>query len=227
MKSVSLILIALLSLNFSMQTKKKIIFFGDSITELGVKPGGYILRLDSIFNQNGPSNNYQLIGSGISANKVYDLYLRLENDVLSQNPDAVVIWIGVNDVWHKKLLGTGTDADKFESFYNALIKKLKEKKIEVFLCTPAVIGEKWDCTNELDGDLNKYAEAIRQIAKKNNCTLIDFRKEFLDHLKLNNKDNAAKGILTYDGVHLSAAGNKLVTERMYAALTSHYSKKDK
>jgi len=41
-----------------------------------------------------------------------------------------VIWVGVNDVWHKTLLGTGTDADKFEKFYQAIIKKLKDKNIK-------------------------------------------------------------------------------------------------
>jgi lysophospholipase L1-like esterase len=56
---------------------------------------------------------------------VYDLYLRLEEDVLKKRPDVVVIWIGVNDVWHKTILGTGTDADKFEKFYTAIINKLK------------------------------------------------------------------------------------------------------
>lgn len=79
-----------------MQKKKKIIFFGDSITELAVKPEGYISNLRKKLEQEGLSKNYELIGSGISANKVYDLYLRLEDDVLSKKPDAVVIWIGVN-----------------------------------------------------------------------------------------------------------------------------------
>ena len=64
----------------------------------------------------------------------------MDEDVLAKSPNAVVIWIGVNDVWHKKLLGTGTDADKFEKFYTAIIKKLRERNISVFLCTPAVIG---------------------------------------------------------------------------------------
>ena len=50
-------------------------------------------------------------------------------------------------------------------------KKLKEKSIAVFICTPAVICEKWDNTNEQDGDLNKYSNIIRSIAKKNNLTL--------------------------------------------------------
>ena len=74
------------------------------------------------------------------------------------------IYIGVNDVWHKRTSGTGTDADKFEKFYNAIIKKLKTANMKIVLCTPAAIGEKTDFTNELDGDLNKYSNIIRNIA---------------------------------------------------------------
>jgi lysophospholipase L1-like esterase len=97
-----------------------VIFFGDSITELAVKRDkyvGYILRMDSMLKLQKKNEQYELTGSGISANKVYDLYLRMEDDVLSKNPDVVVIFVGVNDVWHKTLRGTGTDADKFEKFY--------------------------------------------------------------------------------------------------------------
>jgi lysophospholipase L1-like esterase len=207
-----------------MQAKKKIIFFGDSITELGVKPGGYVNELDTLLQQKGLDKSYELSGSGISGNKVYDLYLRMDEDVLAKNPGAVVIWIGVNDVWHKRLLGTGTDADKFELFYNAIIKKLKQKGISVFLCTPAVIGEKNDFSNEQDGDLNKYSAIVRRIAVNNNCPLIDLRQEFLNYLKDNNPKNKDRGILTVDGVHLNAAGNDFVARLMFGALEADFMK---
>src|SRR4051812_6005113 len=89
------------------QNKMRVIFFGDSITELGAMPGGFILKIDSMSRAENKGNQYDLIGSGISGNKIYDLYLRLDDDVLSKNPDLVIIYIGVNDVWHKSLLGTG------------------------------------------------------------------------------------------------------------------------
>jgi lysophospholipase L1-like esterase len=121
-------------------------------------------------------------------------------------------------VWHKKTSGTGTDADKFEKFYNALIKKLQAKNIKVYICTPAAIGEKTDFTNELDGDLNKYAAIIRNIAQKNNVGLIDLRKAFLDYNLANNPENKDRNILTTDGVHLNEKGNQFVAEQMQKAL---------
>lgn len=220
MKHILAIAFALIFLSsFFHQQKKRIIFFGDSITQAGVQPNGYVTRLSQILEGKKIGSNYELIGAGISGNKIYDLYLRIEDDVLAKKPDAVVIWVGVNDVWHKRTSGTGTDADKFERFYNAVIKKLKNNKAEVFLCTPAAIGEKTDFTNELDGDLNKYAEIIRNIAKNNNCTLIDLRKSFLNYNLANNKENKESGILTTDRVHLNEKGNQFVAEEMYKVLS--------
>jgi len=223
-KIVTLVMALALLPGLHRQARKKIIFFGDSITEQGVKPGGYIRVMDSLLERKGLSRAYELAGAGISGNKVYDLYLRMDDDVLAQNPDAVVIWIGVNDVWHKRSLGTGTDADKFEKFYSAILKKLQERKISVFLCTPAVVGEKNDMTNELDGDLNRYSVIIRNLAKKWNCPLVDLRRNFADYLGSNNPSNKDRGVLTTDGVHLNAAGNAFVAGKMLDVLGQSYLK---
>jgi len=201
------------------QTKKRVIIFGDSITELGVKPDGFISIMKDSLHKKKLADKYELIGAGISSNKIYDLFLRLEKDVVSRDPSLVFIWIGVNDVWHKSLLGTGTDADKFEIFYQAIISRLREKKITVVLCTPAVVGEKWDATNELDGALNKYAAIIRGLAEKNNCPLIDFRKIFQAYSIEHNKSNKESGVLTYDKVHLNKTGNGLVAATLFRYLT--------
>lgn len=215
---ISLLLTVILSSFLQMQKKQRIIFFGDSITQAGVQPTGYITKLAELVKQKGLANNYELIGAGIGGNKIYDLYLRMDEDVLSKNPDMVVIWVGVNDVWHKRSYGTGTDADKFEKFYVAVIKKLQQKNIKVAICTPAAIGEKTDFSNELDGDLNKYSAIIRDIAQKNNCALIDLRKSFLQYNLSNNKENKEMGILTTDRVHLNENGNQLVAEEMFKAI---------
>ena len=200
------------------QQKTRVVFFGDSITQSGVKPGGFIDKMKEDMQKKGMASTYELIGAGISGDKVYDLYLRMDNDVLEKSPDVVIIWIGVNDVWHKASLGTGTDADKFERFYTAIIKKLKSKNIKIFLTTPAAIGERTDNTNQQDGDLNKYSNLIRQLAASHNCGLVDLRKDFLSFNLKNNTTNKESGILTTDRVHLNEAGNRLVADKMMEAL---------
>jgi lysophospholipase L1-like esterase len=200
--------------------KTRVVFFGDSITQMGVNPEGYITQLGELLRQKGLAEQYELIGAGIGGNKVYDLYLRLEDDVLAKNPDIVVIWVGVNDVWHKSMFGTGTDPDKFQRFYEAIIKKLEAKGIRTVLVTPAAIGERIDFSNQQDGDLNLYSSFIRALAAKHAAPLVDLRKVFLDYNLKNNLTNKESGILTTDRVHLNKAGNTLVAEQMLATLTA-------
>ena len=212
-------IVALITLaSFQVVQKKKVVFFGDSITEAGAKPGGYILKIGDLAAGDKVADQFELIGAGIGGNKVYDLYLRLEDDVLSKNPDVVMIFIGVNDVWHKRTSGTGTDADKFEKFYTAIIKKLQARNIKVVLCTPAAIGEKTDFSNELDGDLNKYSNIIRGLAVRNGLPVVDLRKSFLEYNKQYNTENKESGILTSDRVHLNEKGNQFVAEEMWRVI---------
>jgi lysophospholipase L1-like esterase len=192
----------------------RVLFFGDSITQSGAKPGGYITRMKEALDQKGQGGQYELIGAGIGGNKVYDLYLRMDDDVLSQNPDVVFIWVGVNDVWHKQTFGTGTDPEKFEKFYMAIINKLLDKHIRVILVTPAVIGEKTDFTNQQDGDLNSYSQIVRNLAQKFHCGLADLREIFHNYELKNNPGNKESGVLTLDRVHLNDAGNQLVADTM-------------
>jgi lysophospholipase L1-like esterase len=213
-----LIVASICFLSFVQDAKKKIVFFGDSITELGVQKGGYIDLLNNRIANNGQSNQYDLLGAGIGGNKIYDLYLRLEKDVLNKNPDVVVIWVGVNDVWHKSMMGTGTDYDKFGLFYDAVVQKIQAKGAKVILVTPAVIGERNDQSNPQDGELNLYSNWIRRYAAQINITLVDCRKLFLDYSNKNNPKQVDKGLLTYDRVHLNDAGNQLVADAIWEAI---------
>ncbi len=214
-KSILLLFTITIFTSFINTTPKKVIFFGDSITQAGVGPTGYITKLRQLIEKKGETNNYEIIGAGIGGNKVYDLYLRMEEDVLAKKPDMVVIYIGVNDVWHKKTYGTGTDLDKFEKFYQAIINKLIANNIKIALATPACIGERTDFSNDCDGDLNQYSKTIRNLAQKNNLKTADLRKIFLDYNMKHNSENNEKGILTTDRVHLNDTGNQVVAESMY------------
>ncbi|KAB7732175.1 G-D-S-L family lipolytic protein [Rudanella paleaurantiibacter] len=211
---LSFVAALLIGLAFAPAKPRRVIFFGDSITQAGVKPGGYISRLTEMLGKQNKGADYELIGAGIGGNKVYDLFLRMDDDVLAKKPDLVFVYIGVNDVWHKRTHGTGTDPDKFLKFYEAIIRKLQAANAKVVLCTPAVIGEKTDFSNEQDGDLNQYSTMIRELAKRQNLPLCDLRQAFLDYNLKNNPENKASGILTTDRVHLNDTGNQFVADLM-------------
>ena len=217
MKKLSLFLLITSSLAMSSHKKTKIVFFGDSITQMGINKGGYIDRMQTFINEKGMQNRYQLMGAGVGGNKVYDLYLRMEEDVMAKKPNIVVIYVGINDVWHKTS-GIGTDIEKYERFYVAIIKKLQAKKASVVLCTPTVIGEKKNNTNPQDADLNAYSEVIRRLATTYNCKLVDLRKAFVDYEIANNDSDKESGLLTTDRVHLTDKGNQLVADEMMKVL---------
>ncbi|HKO80405.1 MAG TPA: GDSL-type esterase/lipase family protein [Chitinophagaceae bacterium] len=219
MRRILIVAVILTLVSMSPAKKTKIVFFGDSITQAGVKKGGYIDRIQSKINERSLQDKYELAGAGIGGNKVYDLYLRVEEDVLAKDPQVVVIYVGINDVWHKTTSGTGTDLNKYEKFYVALIKKFQDKDIKVAVCTPTVIGEKKNDANPQDKDLNAYSEVIRKLAVTHNCTLIDLRKAFALYEQANNAEDKEAGLLTTDRVHLTNAGNQLVADEMIKALS--------
>ena len=197
----------------------KIVFLGDSITQAGVGPKGYVTAIKTALADKHKDLGIEVIGAGISGNKVPDLQKRLERDVLSKKPTLVVIYIGINDVWHgEKDPARGTPKDKFETGLKDIIGKIKGGGARVVLCTPTVIGEKTGGANALDAQLDEYADISRKVAKDTGATLCDLRKAFVDHLKAGNKDNKEKGVLTSDRVHLNEAGNKLVAETILATI---------
>ena len=200
-----------------LQPDDRVVFLGDSITQQGAKPGGYVTLVREALAQNEKTKNVEVIGAGISGNKVPDLEQRLQRDVLSKKPDIVVIYIGINDVWHWNR-NRGTKKEDFKSGLERIISQIQHAGAKVILSTPSVIGEKTDATGEFDSMLEEYSAISRNVAKKQHVQLLDLRKAFLAHLKEHNKDNVARGVLTTDGVHLNAAGNKFVAGQMLAVL---------
>jgi lysophospholipase L1-like esterase len=200
-----------------LQPGDRVVFLGDSITQGGAAPGGYVTLAREAINKYCQDLGVEVIGAGISGNRVPDLEQRLERDVLSKKPTIVAIYIGINDVWHS-IHGRGTPKDAYEQGLKNLIQQINDAGARVILCTASVIGEKRDGANDLDKMLDEYCEISRQVAADTKSQLLDLRKEFLSYLQRSNPDNAAKNILTTDGVHLNAKGNRFVADKMLAAL---------
>tara|TARA_B100000989_G_scaffold170229_1_gene127470 strand:- start:280 stop:918 length:639 start_codon:yes stop_codon:yes gene_type:complete len=203
--------------------KTRVIFLGDSITQQGEDlENGFI----SLMRQNISQNNFELIGKGISGNKVSDLLTRYKADVIDLNPDIVFIYIGINDVWHKYDYGTGTDIDLFETGLRAIISDVKLLNSKIVLCTPTVIGENIgnfelgnkfkdvETMEKMNADLDEFSNVVRRLSSEFRTELIDLRKVFMNHITKNNPNNDAKGILTTDGVHLNDQGNQLIYDQM-------------
>ena len=236
-----LIFILIIGCNDVNESKLKIVFLGDSITEAGVydkdvgienngeliypKYTGFISFLAASL-----AENTELVGKGISGDKVSDLLTRYKKDVIDLDPDIVFIYIGINDVWHKYDFGTGSDIDLYENGLRQIISEIQKIGSRVVLCTPTVIGENhgdFTLANEyvehyrdaktmedMNNDLDAFSDVVRKLSSEYNTGLIDLRKVFISYISENNPTNKPSGILTYDGVHLNDLGNKLIADQM-------------
>ena len=201
----------------SLRKDDTIVFLGDSITKAGVRPNGYVTLTSQAIAKAYPDLNIKVIGAGISGNKVPNCQKRLDRDVLQKKPTIVLIYIGINDVWHWGR-DRGTKKEVFEAGLKDMISKINAVGARVILCTPTVIGEKADGTNEFDTMLDEYSDISRNVAKETNSQLLDLREAFLTHLEEHNTENAEKGILTKDSVHLNNNGNAFLSQLVLNAL---------
>jgi len=208
--------LAILALMISCNgNKKQVVFLGDSITEEGrTLELGFLNLIEETLD----ANKFNIIGKGISGDKVSDLLVRYEEDVLAQDPDIVFIYIGINDVWHTYDVGKGSDIDFYEKGLRKIITDIKRKNAKIILCTPTVIGElvTFKDTVEIkrDQELDAFSGVVRNLASEFNTELLDLRTIFKDYIIQNNKTNDYQGFLTDDGVHLNDFGNQLIAEKM-------------
>jgi len=196
----------------------RVAFLGDSITQAGAEPGGYVDRLRQALATERPG--VTVVPAGITGNRVPDLLGRYERDVLAHTPTHVFVYIGINDVWHSEN-GRGTPRGEFASGLTTLCEALERAGARVALATASVIGERRHGTNPLDGMLDDYVGVTREVAaegRKAGRTLCDLRAAFLGRLALANRADVERGVLTSDGVHLNAAGEVLVATEAARAL---------
>ena len=204
-------------------------FFGDSITW----QGGYLNMMNKALDAGEHTRdlNVKLIKRGINGGKSTNLRDGCENlygctqdpfaKVLETDKTAVaVIYIGINDVWHGK---NGTTPEDFEKCMNDLLIQAKDADVVPVVATLSIIGEIPDGSNKFDEKLDQYAEITRKVAEENDATLVDLRKVFIDYLKehkeLVKKEDGSevyerKGLLTYDGVHMTKPGNELLVDEI-------------
>ena len=75
--------------------KGKIVILGDSITEAGKYPGGYVWLLQRYLSALDPDRQIEIVNAAISGNKASDMQARFQKDASDQKPDLVMINVGV------------------------------------------------------------------------------------------------------------------------------------
>lgn len=88
-------------------------------------------RFKEILNILYPSVQINIINSGISGDTTSGGLKRLDRDVLSYNPDLVVVSFGLNDV----CVGGEKGLDEYKNNLKEIFSKIKEKGIETIFIT--------------------------------------------------------------------------------------------
>lgn len=172
-----------------------------------------------------------VVNAGVGGNRTTHLLSRLERDVLSHNPTAVVLMVGTNDRLNS---GGFVAAKEYRKNVGTLVDRLQAAGANVILVTPP------PCVSELlftRHDSQKFATQspaermteVRQIlidiAKADRLLLVDFhdyvsRKNIGDNQKTSVLRNEANSGVR-DGVHLTPEGYErlaqLIAEKIIAA----------
>jgi len=201
--------------------KKRILFQGDSITDVGRDRNnfygmgnGYANFVKAALGADHP-DEYEFINRGISGNRVVDLYARIKLDFINLKPDYASIYIGVNDTWHEISRENGVETAKFEKIYTMLIEEVQEAcpGIKLMLIAPYVlegsatcnIEEKPDRWQRFQTDVAQKAAVTKKLAEKFNLPLIELQPVFDEACK-----KAPVEYWAYDGVHPTACGHELI-----------------
>ena len=201
--------------------KRKIVIVGDSITEGGKYPGGYVWLLERYLSALYPDRKIEIVNAGISGHKATDMQARFQKDAIDQKPDLVMINVGVNDVWHAFFnfpknqffpqgnLPTGVPLAEYRDKITQMVLAAKAAGIRVVLLSPTPIRE------VLDGPENRrleeYIAAMREIALQNQCLFIDLNAPCREVIATYQK-HAGKtlNLLAADGVHPNPSGYRII-----------------
>ena len=210
----------------------KILFFGDSITDMernrNVDIGeyrsfglGYPAVIASRLSEKDPIA-YQVINRGIGGNRIVDLYARIKADVWNLEPDVLTILIGINDIWHEVHSKNGVELDRFEKFYRMIIEETKAKlpNIKIVILEPFVLaGSANEGHFEEFNEIRTYAKVIKKVAKDLDCYFIPLQEKF---------DQAEQKyggkIYLFDGVHPNIAGATLIANEWLKVFSNEIDK---
>ena len=115
----------------------RIAFLGDSITQYGNGPVGYVNLVMKGLEVAGVTNAVK-IPAGVSGHKSDNMRGRLQKDVLDKHPQWMTLSCGVNDVWHG---ARGVPLDAYKANISNILDRCAEAGVKVVVLTATMIGE--------------------------------------------------------------------------------------
>jgi lysophospholipase L1-like esterase len=140
-----------------LQGRKRILFYGDSLTDGSSYPDYVVHSLNAAF----PKAGFVLENSGKCGDTTRDLLRRFEADVVAKKPDVLSICIGANDA------NTHVPVPEYKTNLQTLVRKTLELKVQpiLYLSSPRAQKENNDI-------LLKYLEVVKETAAEFKLPLV-------------------------------------------------------
>ena len=203
-----------------MESRKKIIFLGDSITDAGhdlqMAPegqsrlgDGYVSRIAAMLgvdevdtaDREGPD----IRNAGHDGFTVQGLLRMLEYDCLSRGPDMVSILVGCNDAAVCMNTGRTLDETGFAEGYRKLLRRIREGTRARIVCMGPFIFP-WPL------EYRNWIPLIREIEGVERAAATEAGALFIPLHDLLSREAGIAGYdrITVDGVHLTGRGAELI-----------------
>ncbi|GAA1491563.1 SGNH/GDSL hydrolase family protein [Brachybacterium sacelli] len=199
---------------------RTLLFIGDSITDCSRTEDpdslgyGYVRLLAEHFAAHEPTA--RVVNRGIGGNKVDDLVARFSPDCLDHDPQVVTIFVGVNDAWHRYVLGEDQQVtpEAFEKGYRFLLDQLSATRpsAPVLLVLPFAVDVSEDIAR-IHEDLDEKVRIIRDLAREFQHPVVDLEKVVESAWTVGHTPES----LAADGVHPTIAGHRLIADAWLAA----------
>jgi len=188
----------------------RIVCFGDSITGIYYHTGGrraWCELLEVALNRVYPRAKIEMINAGISGNNTAAALQRMEADVLSHNPELLVVMFCMNDV-------AGLTREAFRANLAEIVRRSRDRGAEAVLMTPNSIYP--DDPRRPPSKVVQYVEIIRQVGRELDVPVADCFRTYED---IRNIDRRAWVQLMSDTLHPNIRGHKLFAEEVAWTLT--------
>jgi lysophospholipase L1-like esterase len=183
----------------------RIVCFGDSITGVYYHTGGRRAWCDLLgvaLNRIYPKARIEMINAGISGNNTAAALKRMEVDVLTHNPQLVVVMFCMNDV-------AGLTPEAFRANLAEIVRRSRDRGAEVVLMTPNSIYP--DDPRRPPSRVVQYVEIVRQVGLELSVPVADC---FRAYEEIRDIDRRAWIQLMSDTLHPNLRGHKLFAEEV-------------
>jgi lysophospholipase L1-like esterase len=203
--------------------KQLIVCFGDSITEGQGLPDAHrwTTRLAFLLEEKFPGR-FEIHNRGVGGNTTALALDRIQSDVIPLLPAIVLLVFGINDAyvfaWSAK---ARVSLAEFRINLDEMIRQLTARSGRPFLIVNHPVTPRTDLHQQGNGksiasNLRDYNAAIRSAAKTHRLGLLNFPH------RLEKKKLDYETLLSKDGVHLSAQGNRIYAELVFEEMTTMF-----